>query len=88
MFTFAVASGAHLARYMLCNRRWSDELAGVLLGKVLDGRLASFVRADGELFVISVDGQEKTVSRDLWRGLPEQKVAADRDCVHHLGHHR
>ena len=72
---------------MLCNRRWSDELAGVLLGKVLDGRLASFVRADGELFVISVDGQEKTVSRDLWRGLPEQQVA-DRDCVHHLGHHR
>jgi hypothetical protein len=72
---------------MLCNRHWSDELAGVLLGKVLDGRLASFVRAEGEVFIVSVDGQEKTVSRDFWRGLPEQRVE-EGDRVHHLGHHR
>jgi hypothetical protein len=59
---------------MLCNRRWSDELAAILLGKVLDGHLASFVRADGDVFIVSVDGQEQAISRDLWRGLPEQQV--------------
>jgi len=71
---------------MLCNGRWSDELAAILLGKVLDGHLASFVRADGDVFIVSVDGQERTVSRELWRGLPDQKVQ-ERDRVHHLDYH-
>ena len=62
-------------------------MAGVLLGKVLDGRLASFVRAEGEVFIVSVDGQEKTVSRDFWRGLPEQQVLEE-DRSRHLDHHR
>ena len=72
---------------MHLNRRWSDELASVLLGKVLGGQLACFVRAEGEFFIVSVDGQEQTVSRDLWRGLPEQLVQ-ERDRIHHLDHHR
>jgi len=66
---------------------WSNELAGILLGKVLDGQLACFVRAEGEFFIVSVDGQEQAVSRDLWRGLPEQQVREE-DRVHHLDHHR
>jgi hypothetical protein len=72
---------------MLSNRRWSDELADVLLSKVLDGRLASFVRAEGEFFIVSVDGQERAVSRDLWRRLSEQQVG-EVDRFHHLDHHR
>jgi hypothetical protein len=72
---------------MLCNRRWSDELAAILLGKVLDGHLASFVRADGDVFIVSVDGQKQAVSRDLWRGLPEQQVQ-EKDRVHHFDDHR
>ena len=62
-------------------------MSGILLGKVLDGHLARFVRAEEEFFIVSVDGQERTVSRELWRGLPEQKVQ-ERDRVHHLGYNR
>lgn len=63
-------------------------MAGILLAKLLDGELASFVRSDGELFVVSVSGRERTISRDAWRLLPEQQVQA-RDRVRYLGdHHR
>jgi hypothetical protein len=59
---------------------WRDNrVAEILLGKLLDGHRASFVRSDGELFVVSVDGQERKISQDAWRLLPEQQVlAADR----------
>jgi len=57
-------------------------MAMVLLAKILEGQPASFVRSEGELFVIAVNGQERTVSRDLWRSLPEQ-VAQERDRSHH-----
>jgi hypothetical protein len=62
-------------------------VTGVLLGKVLDGDLASFVRSEGELFIVSVKGQERAVSREAWRSRPEQQIR-EKDRVHHLHHHR
>jgi hypothetical protein len=62
-------------------------MAGILLAKLLDGHLASFVRSEGEFFIVSVNAQEQTISRDAWRLLPEQQAGA-RDRVHHLHHHR
>jgi hypothetical protein len=62
-------------------------VADILLAKLLDGRLAFFVRSEGELFVVSVDGEERTVSREIWRMLPEQP-AQEKDRVHHLHHPR
>ena len=72
---------------MRLNRCWSDELAGILLGKVLDGRLARFVRAEGEFFIVSVDGQEQAISREVWRELPDQQVEEE-DRVLDLDHQR
>jgi hypothetical protein len=57
-------------------------VAAVLLNKFLDGRSTSFARCGGS-FVVSVNGQERTVSRDLWRSLPELE-AAERDPAHHV----
>ena len=48
-------------------------MAGILLAKLWRGRPASFVRSDGELFIVSVDGEERTISREVWRLLPEQE---------------
>jgi hypothetical protein len=62
-------------------------VAGILLNKLLDGHFASFVRSEGELFIVSMNGQERTISRDAWRLLPEQQAGA-KDRVHHLHHHR
>ena len=62
-------------------------MAGILLSKLLDGYFASFVRSEGELFIVSVNGQERTISRDAWRLLPEQPAGAH-ERVHHLHHHR
>jgi hypothetical protein len=56
------------------------------LAKLLDGQAACFVRSEGELFVVSVNGQERTISRDAWRLLPEQP-AQERERVRHPGHH-
>lgn len=64
-----------------------NKVAEILLAKRLDGHLASFVRSEGEVFIVSVDGQERTISRDAWRLLPEQEVL-EKDRVHHLHHHR
>lgn len=60
-------------------------MAGILLAKIWDGDFASFVRSDGENFVVSVNGRERTISRDVWRLLPEQP-AQEQDRVHHLHH--
>jgi len=62
-------------------------MVGILLAKLLDGQPACFVRSEGELFVVSVSGQERTISRDAWRLLPEQP-AQERDRVPRLGHHQ
>jgi hypothetical protein len=51
-------------------------VAGILLAKLLDGHLASFVRSEGECFIVSVNGHERTISRDAWRLLPEQQAGA------------
>jgi len=49
-------------------------VAEVLLAKILDGRPASFVRMQGDGFVVSVDGRERMISRALWRRLPDLEV--------------
>jgi len=58
-------------------------VAGILLAKLLDGHFASFVRAEGDFFVVNVNGQERTISRDAWRLLPEKQVQ-EQDRIHHL----
>ena len=62
-------------------------MAAILLAKLLDEHLASFVRSEGDFFIVSVNGQERTISRDAWRLLPEQEAGAQ-DRVHHLHHNR
>lgn len=63
------------------------QMAGILLAKFLDGDLASFVRSEGEFFVVSVNGEERTISREIWRLLPEQQIR-EQDRVHHPDHRR
>ncbi len=55
----------------------------LLPGKFLNGHRASFVRSEGELFVVNVSGRERTISRDSWRSLHEQDVHA-KDRVEYL----
>lgn len=62
-------------------------MAEILLGKLLDGQRASFVRLEGELFVVNVSGQERTISRDIWRSLPEQQVCAEDRAEYFDDHH-
>jgi hypothetical protein len=62
-------------------------VVGVLLAKLLDGHLASFVRSEGEVFIVNVNGQERTISRDVWRLLPEQQ-APEHGRVHLLHDHQ
>jgi hypothetical protein len=71
----------------MCARCEDIAVVGILLAKLLDGQAARFVRSEGELFVVSVNGQERTISRDAWRLLPEQP-AQERDRVRHSGHHQ
>ena len=54
-------------------------MTGIFLAKLWDGQVASFVRSDGELLIVSVAGRERKISRDAWRRLPEQ---------HDRGRHR
>jgi hypothetical protein len=58
-----------------------------LEAKRLDGHLASFLRAEGELFIVSVNGTERMISQGVWRLLPEQEVP-EPDLLHHLQHGR
>ena len=46
-------------------------MAAILLAKLLEGQAASFVRLEGDTFIVTVNGQERSVSRDVWRSLPE-----------------
>ena len=46
-------------------------VAGILLAKLLEGHSASFVRLEGDSFMVSVNGQERSISRAIWRSLPE-----------------
>jgi hypothetical protein len=62
-------------------------MVGILGAQLLDGQPASFRRSESELFVVSVNGQERTISRDAWRLLPEPP-AQERDRVRHFGHHQ
>jgi len=57
-------------------------MTGVLLAKLLGGQAASFVRLEGEAFIVSVDGQEQSVSRDVWRSLPELEGQRQGDHLH------
>ena len=61
-------------------------VTGILLAKLLDGQLASFVRSEGELFIVRVNGEERAISREDWRLLPEQEVQ-EKDRVHYLDQH-
>jgi hypothetical protein len=63
-------------------------LAEILLAKLLDGHRASFVRSEGELFVVNVSGHERTISRDAWRLLPEQQARAEDRLGHRDDRHR
>jgi hypothetical protein len=63
-------------------------VAEILLGKLLDGHRASFVRSEGEFFIVTVGGQERTISRDAWRSLPEQQVRAEDRAEYLDNHHR
>jgi hypothetical protein len=39
--------------------------------KTLDGRPATFLRFDGpDRYVVEIDGEGRTITRDEWRGLP------------------
>jgi len=62
-------------------------VAEILLGKLLEGHRASFVRSEGEFFVVNVSGQERTISRDAWRSLPEQQVAEQQVGAEDRGEH-
>jgi hypothetical protein len=46
--------------------------------KQLDGYPATFLRFAGpELFVIEINGAERTVSREFWQSLPKREDASD-----------
>ena len=47
-------------------------MASILLAKLWNGQVASFLRADGEFLIVSVAGEERKIPRDVWRQLPEQ----------------
>jgi hypothetical protein len=57
-------------------------MTGVLLAKLLGGQPASFVRLEGDAFIVSVDGQHQTVSREVWRSLPELEGKRQAEHLH------
>jgi hypothetical protein len=63
-------------------------MSSPFLPKLLDGKEATFLRLEGsDQFVVEVEGEERMVSRDEWRSLPDQ-TPTKRDRVYHLDHHR
>jgi hypothetical protein len=84
-FEFTPVSDGRSSRRVCRPGEGNSKVAGILLSKLLDGHLACFVRSEGELFIVRVNGQERTISRDAWRLLPEQQVQT-RDRVHHINH--
>jgi hypothetical protein len=52
--------------------------------KMLDGRPATFLRFDGpDRYVVEIDGEDRTITRDEWRGLPLHQ-AEDEVCEGNL----
>lgn len=63
-------------------------MSHLFLAKQLDGYAATFVRfTGGDNFVIEVNGEERTVTREFWSSLAEMK-ADERSGGHHSDHHR
>ena len=48
----------------MCGRVDGVTKTGILLAKLLDGHPASFVRSEGKLLIVSVNGQERPISRE------------------------
>jgi hypothetical protein len=58
-------------------------MSHLFLAKMLDGHAATFVRFEGaDKFVIEVNGAERTISRDIWRLLPDSGPS-ERDRLHY-----
>jgi hypothetical protein len=51
----------------------------LFLAKELNGEVATFLRFDGETFIVQVNGVERSIPRDVWRELPERRIDHDRD---------
>jgi hypothetical protein len=51
----------------------------LFLAKELDGAVATFLRFDGEEFIVQVNGVERSIPRDVWQTLPERRIDHDRD---------
>jgi hypothetical protein len=63
-------------------------MSHLFLAKQLDGYAATFVRFTGaDNFVIEVNGEERTVTREFWCSLAEMKTD-ERSARHHSDHHR
>ena len=43
----------------------------VFSAKELDGDVAMFLRFDGDKFIVDVNGEERTVAREIWLKLPD-----------------
>jgi hypothetical protein len=60
-------------------------MSDLFLTKQLDGYAATFARFDGpETFVIEVNGEYRTVTREFWRSLPiyqNQEHQPDRSSI-------
>jgi hypothetical protein len=55
--------------------------------KTLDGRPATFLRFDGpDKYIVDIDGEGRTITRDEWRRLPPHQpgVAEDEVCEGNL----
>ena len=51
------------------------QLTDPFLAKIPDGRRATFLRLEAaDKFVVRVNGVEPTVSRAVWRSLPDEKA--------------
>lgn len=55
----------------------------VLKPKILDGKLCFFARAEGDAFVVTVEGQERLITRDSWNALRDAEVEGG-DDLHQL----
>jgi hypothetical protein len=60
-------------------------MSDLFLTKQLDGYAATFARFDGpDTFVVEVNGEYRTVTREFWRSLPiyqNQQHEPDRNSI-------
>jgi hypothetical protein len=60
-------------------------MSDLFLTKQLDGYAATFARFDGpDTFVVEVNGEYRTVTREFWRSLPiyqNQRHEPDRNSI-------